>query len=319
MRYPHLPDLNQPRLNSEYNLWEFPAFTLAEVLQGLLAPLPSTYWLIDKYLLGSHFLLTPPFDIHEQDLKALTLFQLRRMYTETYLAYSGDLHDLDNPELVHTFDNITFGQSLEGGVVLVENATPRGCPGPGYDFYRGFIDKARYHYFMPYLLALHQRFALINFAMASNHLDMNNLNTVRPLRRQVFDFVLRWRYSQISNVTMYNRVHGNWRRVLGLDLLLQGIKSEMDELDEMLERDSRVAEEQNRARWDEYIKWFNILMLPALLLTGFFGMNIYEFTNEGPSIWDLSFWKWAIVIVVAYFICLLGFPVILKLFQRQGK
>ncbi len=319
MRYPHLPDLNQPRLNSEYNLWEFPAFTLAEVLQGLLAPLPSTYWLIDKYLLGSHFLLTPPFDIHEQDLKALTLFQLRRMYTETYLAYSGDLHDLDNPELVHTFDNITFGQSLEGGVVLVENATPRGCPGPGHDFYRGFIDKARYHYFMPYLLALHQRFALINFAMASNHLDMNNLNTVRPLRRQVFDFVLRWRYSQISNVTMYNRVHGNWRRVLGLDLLLQEIKSEMDELDEMLERDSRVAEEQNRARWDEYIKWFNTLMLPALLLTGFFGMNIYEFTNEGPSIWDLSFWKWAIVIVVAYFICLLGFPVILKLFQRQGK
>lgn len=195
--HPFLAHLHQPRLNSAANTYEFPFFTLPELMRFLLKAIPEPRWLIDKYLLGAHFVRTGPYT--DNGKKNDDLYYLRRMYKDTYQGTAADLELENNPEITSTFANITFGQSLEGEVILVED--------PGHPFFQQFIDRARYHYFMPYLLAWHQRFALINFAININKLDETDLTQVRQLRQSAFNFVLRWRFEQVSNTTMYNRVY----------------------------------------------------------------------------------------------------------------
>lgn len=285
--HPFLSRIHQRRENNEDNAYDFPSFTLAELILFLLNPLIveqgivdeewlRTKCLINKYLIGYHFLRTKPYADLEN--KALDLFRLRRNYKDTYQASKVDLRLINNPEVIATFQNICFGQSQEGGVVLVEDID--------HDFYRTFGDKAQFSYFLPFLLALHQRFALIHFAISMAELKTDDSAQVRSLRESILNFVLKWRFGQVSNVTMYNRVYENWRRVLGLDTLLQEIKSEVDELDELLERRASYKEDKRSRKLANSLTSLNLVLFPFLLLSSILGMNVFDF-SDGSLKWSL--------------------------------
>ncbi len=284
--HPFLSRIHQRRENNEENSYDFPSFSLGELILFLLNPLIAEQgidgeeWLrskclINKYLIGSHFLRTKPYP--DLETKALDLFFLRRNYKETYQASKTDLLLINNPEVISTFQNIFFGQSQEGGVTLVEDID--------LPFFRGFADKARFSYFLPFLLALHQRFALIHFAIGMAELKTDDSAQVRSLRESVFDFVLKWRFGQVSNVTMYNRVYENWRRVLGLDTLLQEIKSEVDELDELLERRANYKEDKRSRKLSNSLTFLNLVLFPFLLTSSILGMNVLDFSDGRGLLW----------------------------------
>lgn len=259
-----------------------PCFTLPELLRFCLKGLPQAVPLLDKYLLGAHYVRTDPYPTPEIGQKLVDLFHLRRMYKDIFLASERDLDLEDNPEVTVTFENITFGQSLEGGIILVEDS--------GDPFFAAFDGKARYNYFMPYLLALHQRFALIHFAINLAALNETDLATVRRLRESAFHFVLRWRFGQVSHTTMYNRVYEKWRQVLGLEELLQEIKGELEELDELLERQSREEEARREKAVQATLTLLNLFTLPILLTASIFGMNVAELADGRFSWWSPRFW-----------------------------
>ncbi len=309
--------LHQRLDNISENTFDFPAYAMADLINFLLEPLSPkngkdwllNHSLINKYLIGNHFILTNTYiDDHE---KARDLFLLRRNYKESYQASPVDLQIKPNPEVLDTFSNITFGQSLEGGVTLVEVSKEYDHP-----FFEGFIDKARNSYFIPFILALHQRFTLIYFATHMAQLDITDKGAVRGLRERILDFILKWRFSQVSNVTMYNKFYENWRNVLGLETLLNEIREEINELDEDLERKAREdeeahykaakqdrkEEEQRHKALEKVFTWVNVLIIPVLLVTGIFGMNVSEFTGSGYSLLSIQFMKWFMPILALYFI-----------------
>ncbi|OIP97818.1 MAG: hypothetical protein AUK55_03895 [Syntrophobacteraceae bacterium CG2_30_61_12] len=299
--HPFLGRLHQGRSVADGSSIDFPRFNLPELIHFLLQPLETTNelrWLINKYLIGYHFLHTDTYAC--SDDKARDLFYLRKNYKDTYDAAERDLQLCDNPELVQTYRNIVFGQSLEGGVVLVD-ATD-------HPFYQSFPDKARHQYLLPFLLALHQRVALIAYGIRINRLNIEDLHAVRTLRRRIIEFVLRWQFSQLSNLTSYNRVYRNWQRVLAVETLLREIKSEVNELDELLE----LEEQKCVARHWSLLNW---LIFPVLIVSGVFGMNVWQFTGAGLSLSDPRFWLW----VGGFFFLYYLLSYLIRRFIRRGS
>ena len=297
--------LDIPTLNEDgtYNI--FHSFDFQELVDYLLSPLCPLNLKIDKFfestydnrLMGYTFLLTDPGS--EESLKT-DLFYLRRFYKESYQPAEQYLRLLENPEIVQTFKNIYLGMTLEGGVVWGIRS--------GHPFMEQFQKHAETRYFFPFLLAFHQRIALlhlgeqaevISYQAERTEISAKDLGRTEKLRLRILDFLLHCRFSQVSNVTMHNQVYERWCDVLRIHPLLDDLKVEVEELDDLLQRHSlreeekaRQEEEKVRKDRDRKLNLLTYILLPLTLVTGIFGMNIREFS-------DVSYKNWQSVVTVA--------------------
>ena len=270
-------ELRAPQLELGSSDEHFPTYEINDVIRYLLtsmdiSEIPEGFQ--ESYLTGYTFALTDKYS--EAELMK-DLFRLRRFYRDSYLPSADQLNYGENPEIVRTFENIFFGLCLEGGAVQILKTE--------FLFSENFRHSVKYRYFPAFLIALHQRNALRWLAqqvgeapeyLDGHQVDEEECRRVRILRGKILNFIVRCRFNQISSMTMHNRIYERWRDILRIEELLQELKGEVDELDELLRR-SAAEEEAKRLNRMSYllniIAWF---MLPLTLLTSFFGMNTKE-------------------------------------------
>lgn len=180
-------------------------------------------------------------------------FWLRRVTKESYLAAPVDLPLEGRPDTIRTFANTFVGFSLEGMAVLAIRT--------GHPFDDERPNRVRHSHFAHYLLALHQRAALLSLA-----LDAGNLPRITPalvdhgsdlvkritdLRLRAVDFNLHHRFSQVSTMTHYAGLYGRLVDALAIPALVDEVRDEIAELEEVLRLHRESRERARAARVEE--------------------------------------------------------------------
>jgi len=206
------------------------------------------------------------------------LFHLRRVLKESFRPTKADISP-NSPEIINTYDNIYFGISLEGSVILAED--------DGHPFLEDFGHRIRQGYFIIYLLALHNRMALLNFRtsieqifppdLTDFQLDKTLMNRIRQLRNQALSFYLKSYFVQITNCTAYESVYQLYHEIFFTKTLLHEIKEKTLELDEFITIDL----ERKSNHLINIITFLGFIIAPISIATGIFGINVA--TNHAIS------------------------------------
>ncbi|MHB2148306.1 hypothetical protein ACX8XP_04555 [Calditrichota bacterium LG25] len=243
-----------------------------------------------------------PIEVPYQEI-ARPLFWLRQYLVPEYLPSEKDLSLEGNPYIYRSYQNIYFGFSLEGGVTMVWESE-------SLFIKETFINRIRNEYFTLFLLALHQQMLShrINKQIneIGNYSKRRKYKMIKNLRDQIFEFVLKNWFPQVSNNLVYNEVYNRWRKVMHVEPLFAEIKREIDELDDYLERNQQQKENQLL----NFITWF---FFPFVFLVGFWGMNIEEIIQPVLSFQSIDFLYISGSIVIGYYVLLM----LVKLFRNK--
>lgn len=215
------------------------------------------------------------------------LFLLRRAAKESFEVPADEARaNGDHPDVLRTFDNVALGVSLEGMAMLVADT--------GHPFMKQLGHRARTSYFAHYLLALAQRASLHQLAVDAGRLpelparspDIRVIREVRRLRRRAIDFNLRHRFSQVSTVTMYDRLYRRLLDVLGIPRLVDEIRDEVQELDEILHTHVQRKQSRRARNLNYLLAGFGVLSL----LLALFGGNLPLFADAWVEELGLTFY-----------------------------
>lgn len=274
-------------------------FRMEPLISWLVAPLrgpdAELHGMAGSHLRGLSYLRLPPrsdnpspLGYTREELGNL-LFRLRRMYND---FHSPPVHLLStepgNPEVLQTFERIFFGLAQEGMAVVVldDTETP---------FFSEMASRVRHGYFALYLLCLHQRTALERLSIRAAkgprlvssvtrpfELARHTLDQVRFLRLEAADFTLHHSFSIVSPVTMYQEVYERLAAALRIDVLHRRLRTEIDEIDSLLQHAAEKHEERSRRGIELVIALF----APLALLFGFWGANFTEIADpsSGPDV-----------------------------------
>jgi len=171
-------------------------------------------------------------------------------------------------EVLGRFDTERTGITLEGMAILAAGNSPHVR---GEDFRKNVRSAWAVHY----VLALHQREALLQLAVKAGKLDSSGLagKEWSDLRREVSEFNLRHRYSQVSGVTNYRDLYEHTTKALRIGDLLAEVRDEVHELDEQLRRETEKGEKGRAEKLNVLILCFGLVGL----LFAVFGTNLYPF------------------------------------------
>lgn len=228
-------------------------------------------FLKDQVMIYSYILLD---SFQNENEKYKYLFRMRRLFNNKYKPSILDV-SIDSPEVIPTFENITFGISLEGSAALVENSDN--------PFFSQTISTVRTNYFIMYIMALHERIALLHFRkkieriIPPNELRAKSKrkvmdNEIRRLRDATFNFSFNGVFSQLTNSSAYERVYQAFRENMQLTLLSNEIRQKTHEIDELITQ--RVNAKRDKSLF--IITVIGFILAPISLLFGFLGMNITE-------------------------------------------
>jgi hypothetical protein len=224
--------------------------------------------------------------------------QLRLVYRLRNFFHAGrELHpaseDLraDHPSLLNYGDMQWFAHSLEGGVFIAFDP-------PDTPFFRNNLPRhLRDQYFLAFLLALHQRTALLHLAhdIARHWLPGHESNRYAEFERLYERLLLlqaRSRFVQVTQRELTHRSYRRWRTVLQVDELYRDVGDEIRELRAhlLLQRTQRVQElaEQQQLQANRLERRLSqvalLLGVPALVI-GFLGINLAGVTaSDGLSL-----------------------------------
>jgi hypothetical protein len=204
------------------------------------------------------------------------LFMLRRAYSEIrYPISEGFIENTDSKEVVATFGNSIWGSCLEGSANIrwlsrQENSN-------------SFIDKhylgedkisrqkSNFNngYFYMYILALHERFALLNmlnqvskipnslaeFREKSNRNQSNNdkVEVLKLMEKSSF-FKLKYQFNNISNITHYNYIYDLFSSTMRKKEMMQELDNEIEGLSSLImltnQYEKEIREKRiNKASW----------------------------------------------------------------------
>ncbi|WP_456279028.1 CorA family divalent cation transporter [Bacillus sp. AK128] len=230
------------------------------------------------------------------------LFQLRRSFKSTYKPSIIE-KDLDkNPGLLPLFDNSYWGISLEG---LANIITKTNDPKTETFFNTSYLHQIEKTYFYIYILALHQKYALLRLSIVAsklsydleqvgeeNYKEQNSL--ISKLRNQIVRFMLRSSYNQVSNITHYGQLYEMIRENLRINDLFKELHDELDALSSYTyaaEQRMHHNEEQEKIvateKFNNKITAITIFFLPVTVITGFFGMNLNFISDIAEHWWIL--------------------------------
>lgn len=196
------------------------------------------------------------------------LFRLRRSFKESYKPSPSE-YDVDgNPEVLQFFANSYWGissEALANLVYLIDDETTNA-------FFSGnYFGNLKQSYYYLYILALHQRYALLHLAIEAAELplalqdlthrdDGNEWQQEESLlesRKKMALFVLRSMFRQVSNISHQNRLYESIRTEFGIEGLIEEINWELKAINSLeqeivsLERQKTAAyREEERQQWE---------------------------------------------------------------------
>ncbi|THE12327.1 hypothetical protein E1I69_11535 [Bacillus timonensis] len=243
-------------------------------------------------------------DLEEENSSFLTsyLFQLRRSFKSTYKPSIIEKDFNKNPGLLPLFDNSYWGISFEG----LANIVTKTDDAKTEEFFQStYMHQIETTYFYIYILALHQKYALLRLSIVAsklsydlqqvgedNYTEQNFL--ISGLRNQIVRFMLRSSYNQVTNITHYGHLYEVIRENLRISDLFGELHDELNALssytDAAEQRMHQIAEEEKKVAAEKFnnkITAISIFFLPVTVITGFFGMNLDFITDIAEHWWIL--------------------------------
>ncbi len=228
-------------------------------------------------------------ELTEMDTK-LYLYQSSRLVKETYKATKADLDDEQN-KIRRTYKNIYFGASLEGASVIVTD--------DNNPYFETFQRNVKHGYFIIYLTSLHNRLALLHFRyqiasilptiIPTDRFNKMLIRNLRDLRNKAISCYINSNFSQITNNTSYEQIYQYYNNVFYLSDLNQEIQSKTTELEHILKDN---IDRQSNNMMNALTK-IGYILAPLTIATGFLGMNIGTFNENGAYSNPLLFsWDW---------------------------
>ncbi|QED48146.1 magnesium transporter CorA family protein [Cytobacillus dafuensis] len=226
------------------------------------------------------------------------LFRMQRAFKDSYKP----VKEMENRrDLFIPFDNSYWGVSLEGMANIVtktNDTTADQFFGTDY-FYR--LENT---YLFMYILALHQRYALLYFSkqisllpyqlnQIEDQLEKQN-ELITKFRKNIVNFMLKCSYNQVSNVTHQSELYEMIRTNLKIEYLFTEINDELYSLSSLMEiieqKKLQLLEEKKREKSDKMTKGIGLLSfvyLPLTIIPGLYTM-ILPFITENTLNWILA-------------------------------
>jgi len=182
----------------------------------------------------------------ERDIPEL-LYRVRNFFAayREIIPSDDDLRP-DHPTLLPYAKNQWFICTLEGGAFVAFNA-------PQTDFFRADLpNRLKEQYFLLFLLAQHQRFALIRLSQeVSEHWlrgsEKERVKIFEQIRDGLLEFTAQGYFSQVMQRERHHRCYRKWQEVLMVEQLYQEVSDEVREMHEILQsrRSQRLEERIN--------------------------------------------------------------------------
>ncbi len=237
----------------------------------------------------------------------LDLIRLSRAESDHYVPN----HNKETPEengIINTYTNISFSLSGEGAVCWVKLREDQSSL---YNF------KQQYNtiYLHMYLLALHQRYALVNLSIElgekignPKEKTIRNVEEIKDLRQDVANFYLWAYYQQPAVKTHHQKFYSVLHKVLGNDALLNEVQKSTTEYDYIV-----VQREQEK---EADLHLFLSLILETIAIP-YYTFGLYKYIKYSFHI--QSNWGWLTLFIA---LCLLvtswGFTIKFFVFDKEN-
>lgn len=211
-------------------------------------------------------------EVPNEELRLL-LYRARQLFPlEREIWPSEQELALDHPMLLSYARQQWFIFSLTGGGFLAADA-------PHNDFFRSELpDRLARQYFLLFLLAQHQRFALMRLSqLVSEHWlrgdEQARLEHFDHIRLSLLEFTARGYFTQVMQRDQHHRVYTRWQEVLQVPQLYQEVSDEVREMHDILQQRSaeRVESRLKSLTW--------IISFPTLVIS-FLGINMRGCTAQ---------------------------------------
>ncbi|MFP7298232.1 hypothetical protein [Neobacillus niacini] len=185
------------------------------------------------------------------------LFETRRVFKESYQPSQSEYDIEKNEEIYKPFNNSYWGIALEGACNIVLHT---GDEITNNFFSESYIMNVKLNYFYMYIIALHQRYALLHLSVQAAEIprDMDTLiesnssiETITKLREEIAYFDLRSSFLQVSHITHQNKVYEYIYRVLHIGDLHRKLQSEVESIASLLDIRKAAVEKKSLERREE--------------------------------------------------------------------
>lgn len=190
----------------------------------------------------------------DETAKAHVLYRLRNFFHATQFLHptAQELRLHRNAALLPYVDNQWLVFSLEGGAFVAFNAPPRG--NGSSSFFRETLPvHLQRHYFLLYLLSLHQRFALLRLSqMVSERWlpgdDKKRVDEVGHIYNAMLEFSARGYFSQVTQKENQHRYYQRCQQVLQIKPLYEELRRDLYEMHHyvLVRHESAQTERESR-------------------------------------------------------------------------
>ena len=215
----------------------------------------------------------------DQEL-GLASFRLRRFYNKNYIP--GNKFLQNTTEINQTFEQIHFGASIEGCVVIVNEDQDKL---PSFLKNYGIIVKSRYIW--SYLLAYYQRLAMIEMATELGGLYDNGqpgLEKLLQVASNLSKVELRTLFNQVSYFSQHNDFYDFCKSNLKLEEMYADIKQKLSGISRIIQEKHEIeekAKEKKREKKDRLLE----VMIATLLIPEI----IFEFLSTLAHVFEIKF------------------------------
>jgi len=243
------------------------------------------------------------------------MYKMRRLFKDSYKPCKREL-TIDNcKDIIQLFDNSYWGISLEGFANLVYLVEDEKTDNFMKGNYKGELENT---YYYMYLLALHQRYALLYFSIQVSDIKKNNdkeiideniINNISELKHDISYFYLRAIFSNISNITHQSELYDLLRDRLRIEDLMDEINSELDGLKAILEERKCKVEAMKEKRREDKRNRFHIFIaiISVIFVILQTDNSVWDMFNKGwtglyPSIGSITFYG----LIISFMVVTIG-------------
>lgn len=225
---------------------------VSALLRSATISTDSSPWWNDVFVSGQALPFASLFvdDLPKDQIPSL-IYRLRNFFNSQQEIHPSE-SDLrpDHPSLLSYVENAWFIFSLDGGVFLAADA-------PQTEFFRRTLpEHIRDHYFLLFLLALHQRFTLMSLSQqVSEHWlesdEEARIAAFEKIRETMLEFMARGRFAQVMQQEHHHNCYRRWLRIFQVQELSEEVRSEIAEMHDYLQG-IRERESQERLQHLEH-------------------------------------------------------------------
>lgn len=211
------------------------------------------------------------------------MVQLGRHYTDDYKVHSG----AGGIEFVRNFKNVTHVFCLEGASTAVSLGDY--ADGKAPEFLRNYLSNTFKSHYLPILmLAYHKYWFLVNATTnasiwAKSGEEKENIEHLRQVREKLTNFMLCFRFTYVSHISMHNDVNQALENSLGLDRLLTELHDDTSIMDAHLLRVAADIKSAIQSRNERRFHWVSVAAV--------FGISWYTSFNIFKRVLGIEFFQ----------------------------